>query len=344
MPGMRALSGPTLEEVALAAGVSRATASRVFTANPRVSPGARRRVERAAETLGYVPNRAARSLATGRSESVALVVPEPHRLFGEPFFPGLIRGITEVLSANDLQLVLLAPQTPAEEVRAARYVAAGHVDGALLVSLHGEDPLPALLIGRRMPVVIGGRPPGDLGSVSFVDIDNQAGALSAVRHLVDGGRRSIAIITGPLDMSAGQDRLTGYRRALEQTGAEPDAGLEEPGDFTYEGGLRATRALLERRPELDAVFAASDLMAAAALQVLREAGRRVPDDVAVVGYEDSPLASTTLPRLSSVQQPTEDMGREMVRLLLDSLGAQRQVPRRVILATQLVVRESSAMV
>lgn len=343
---MRALSGdriPTLEEVALAAGVSRATASRVFTSNPRVSDEARRRVERAAETLGYVPNRAARSLATGRSDSVALVVPEPARLFGEPFFPGLIKGITEVLSANDLQLVLLAPQTAADEARAARYVAAGHVDGALLVSLHGDDPLPSLLVGRQVPVVVGGRPQRDQDKISFVDIDNQAGALSAVGHLIEGGRRRVATITGPLDMSAGQDRLAGYRRALEMAGVAPDGGLEEPGDFTHEGGLRAMRALLERRPALEAVFAASDVMAAAALQALREAGRRVPGDVAVVGYEDSPIATTTLPRLSSVRQPTEDMGREMVRLLLGAVETRHQVPRRIILATELVVRESSAM-
>jgi DNA-binding LacI/PurR family transcriptional regulator len=198
-----------LKEVAQLAGVSRATASRVFTASPRVSDEARRSVERAARRLGYVPNRAARSLVTGRSDSVALVIPEPTtRLFGDPFFPRLLRGISELLSSHDLQLVLFAPQSPADEARLERYLAGGHVDGALLVSLHGDDPLPARLLARGLPVVVGGRPPGD-AQVSYVDVDNQAGAYTAVRHLVQRGRRRIATVAGSLDMSVSQDRIQG---------------------------------------------------------------------------------------------------------------------------------------
>ena len=332
----------TLEEVARRAGVSRATASRVFTSSPRVSDEARRSVERAARDLGYVPNRAARSLVTGRSDSVALVIPEPTtRLFGEPFWPRLVLGISEALSFHDLQLVLLLPQGAADEARVARYLSAGHVDGALLVSLHGDDPLPARLVERRVPVVVGGRPPGNLPPLSWVDVDNRTGAMTAVRHLAECGRRRIATITGTLDMSAGQDRRDGYRLALRTSGLAVDPELEEPGDFSYESGVVGMRALLARRPDLDAVFVASDLMAAGALQALREAGSRVPEDVAVVGYEDSPIAASTLPSLSSVRQPTEEMGREMARLLLAAIASGRQVPRQVVLATELVVRESS---
>jgi DNA-binding LacI/PurR family transcriptional regulator len=324
------------------AGVSRATASRVFTDSPRVSEEARRSVLRAAGELGYVPNRAARSLVTGRSDSVALVIPEPTtRLFGEPFWPRLVRGIAEALSLHDLQLVLLLPQGAVDERRVARYLEAGHVDGALLVSLHGDDPLPARLIERHVPVVVGGRPPGDRPAISYVDVDNRTGAATAVRHLVESGRRRIATIAGTLDMSAGRDRLDGYRSALESAGLPLDPELEEVGDFSHESGQAAVRALLGRRPDVDAVFAASDLMAAGALQSLRELGRRVPADVAVVGYEDSPIAASTMPLLSSVRQPTEEMGREMARLLLAALASGRQVPRQVVLATELVVRESS---
>ena len=341
VPGASSKSAPTLNEVARAAGVSRATASRVFTASPRVSDEARKAVERAARRLGYVPNRAARSLVTGRSDSVALVIPEPTtHLFGDPFFPRLVRGITELLSAHDLQLVLFAPQSSADEARLARYLAGGHVDGALLVSLHGDDPLPARLLERGLPVVVGGRPPGDT-AVSYVDVDNQAGAFSAVRHLLERGRRRIATISGSLDMSVSQDRLSGYRRALESAGVPWDPALEESGDFSHEGGIHAMRALLERRPTLDAVFAASDLMAAGALLALREAEREVPQDVAVIGYEDSAIAATTMPPLSSVRQPSEEMGREMARLLVGTIGSQRQVARRVLLATELVVRAST---
>jgi DNA-binding LacI/PurR family transcriptional regulator len=333
--------GPTLKEVAEAAGVSRATASRVFTDSPRVSHQARRAVEHAARRLGYVPNRAARSLRTGRTGSVALVIPEPTpRLFGDPHFARVVRGISEGLSAEDLQLVLLVPQSAADEQRLERYLAAGHVDGALLISLHGHDPLPARLVERRLPVVIGGRPPVE-GSVSHVDVDNVGGARAAVRHLAEQGRRTIATITGPLDMPAAQDRLEGYRTALQQAGLAGGEGLEEPGDFSHEGGIQAMRTLLERRMDLDAVFAASDLMAAGALQVLRETGRGVPDDVAMVGFDDSPFAASTVPPLSSVRQPIEEWGREMTRLLLSEIESDRPVVRRVVLATELVVRESS---
>jgi DNA-binding LacI/PurR family transcriptional regulator len=315
----------TLKQVAGVAGVSRATASRVFTESPRVSARARRAVERAARQLGYVPNRAARSLRTGRTGLVALVIPEPTaRLFSDPLFPRVVRGITEVLAEQDRQLVLLAPQSPADEERLGAYLAAGHVDGALLISLHGGDALPGQLAGRGLPVVVGGRPP-----------------VAAVGHRVARGRRRIATVTGPLDMPAAQDRLEGCRRALAAAGLHLRPPLEAEGDFSHDGGVAAMRALLARHPDLDAVFAASDLMAAGALQVLREAGRRVPEDVAVIGFDDSPFAASTMPPLSSVRQPIEEWGREMTRVLGAGIDAERQVPRRVILATEMVVRAST---
>jgi DNA-binding LacI/PurR family transcriptional regulator len=340
-------SPPTLKEVARAAGVSRATASRVLS-EPR-PPGdlsrraaeTRRAVERAARSLGYVPNRTARSLRTGRTRSVALVIPEPAiRLLGDPLFPRVVRGITEVLAASDLQLVLLAPQARDDEDRLGSYLTSGHVDGALLLSLHGDDPLPARLAGHRLPVVVGGRPPAGSG-VSYADVDNLGGAVAATLHLSGLGRRRIATITGPPDMPAAQDRLEGYRQALRTAGLPVDGALAESGDFTRDGGERAMRALLEREPALDAAFVASDLMAAGALQVLSETGRRVPGDVAVVGFDDSPFAASTIPPLSSVMQPIEELGREMTRLLLAAIESRELVARRVILSTELVVRASS---
>jgi DNA-binding LacI/PurR family transcriptional regulator len=333
--------GRTLEEVARAAGVSRATVSRVVNGNTHVSADVRRAVERAIDRLGYVPNLAARSLVTRRSQSVALVIAEPAgRLFEDPFFPRLLRGIGAALSAQELQLVLLMPQSPLEESRAERYLAAGHVDGALLVSLHGNDPLPSSLAGRGMPVVLGGRPPSG-AAVSYVDIDNVEGGRIAVEHLVRQGRHTIATISGPPDMAPGVDRLSGYRQALLAAGQDPDPRLEVPGDFTQQGGVEAMRRILDAQPEVDAVFAASDLMAAGAIQVLRAAGRRIPDDVAIVGFDDSPIAATSEPPLTSVRQPIEEMGREMVRLLLDHASRPGSVPRKVILATELVPRRSS---
>ena len=240
-------TGSTLEEVAAAAGVSRATVSRVVNGLDRVSPKTRQSVQRAVDRLGYTPNRVARSLVTRRTDSVALVIPAPaSNLFGDPFFPRLVTGITEVLAAADKQLVLLAPQSREEEVRLVRYLAAAQADGVLLVSLHGDDPLPSELLRRGIPLVVGGRPP--VTGVSYVDVDNVQGAMSAVRHLISLGRRRVATITGPLDMASGADRLDGYRRALTEAGLPTDPALEATGGFEQELARRAMGELLDRAP------------------------------------------------------------------------------------------------
>jgi DNA-binding LacI/PurR family transcriptional regulator len=335
-------NGSTLEGVASLAGVSRATVSRVVNGSPRVSPDVRRDVEAAIEQLGYVPNRAARALVTRRSESFGLVITEPSgRLFSDPFFPRVLRGISAELTARDLQLILLMPNTPADLRRTGDYLSAGHVDGAVLVSLHSDDPLPARLSKAGIPLVLVGRPPRNIPA-SYVDVDNRQGARSAVEHLIAGGRRVIATIAGPSDMPPGIDRLAGYREAIAEAGLPADAHLEARGDFTQAGGAEAMTRLLAARPDLDGVFAASDLMAAGALSVLASAGRRVPGDVAVVGYDDSPVATSTNPQLTSVHQPIEEMGREVARLLIAAVEGTDRAIRRVILATELVKRASSA--
>jgi DNA-binding LacI/PurR family transcriptional regulator len=330
----------TLEQVAAAASVSRATVSRVINGDPRVGDTARIAVEAAVKELRYIPNRAARSLVTRRSDSIAVVIPEPTtQLFGDPFFPRFLRGVSDGLAQNDLQLVLLMPQGRSDEARVARYLAAGHTDGVLLVSLHGSDPMPGDLERRGIPVVVGGRPPAS--GISYVDVDNRAGASSAVAHLASTDRSRIVTIAGPQDMPAGADRLAGYRETLESAGRGVDERRIEVADFSLEGGRTAMERLLDRIPELDAVFVASDLMAVGALEALGRAGRRVPHDVAVIAYDDSPLAASSRPPLSSVRQPTEEMGREMTRLLLDRIRHPEAPPRHVILDTSLVLRESS---
>jgi DNA-binding LacI/PurR family transcriptional regulator len=337
-----ARQGTTLDEVARVAGVSRATVSRVVNGSPKVSPEVRRNVERTIDRLGYVPNRAARSLVTRRSDSIAVVITEPAtRLFSDPFFPRIIRGVSTALAARDLQLVLLMPDSAEEEGRTVRYLTAGHVDGVILMSLHGDDPLPGELAARHVPLVVVGRPPRG-AEVDHVDADNRGGARLAVEHLVAGGRQRIATITGPRDMVAGLDRLAGYRDALTDAGLPLDEALIESGDFTHEGGVAAAERLLARAPDIDAIFCASDLMAVAALGVLQAAGRRVPEDVALVGYDDAPIATTTRPPLTSVRQPVEEMGREMVDILTGSMGRSDRAPRRLILGTELIRRASSA--
>jgi len=336
-------SGPgnvTLEEVARVAGVSRATVSRVVNDSPRVRPEIRLNVEAAIRQLGYQPNRAARSLVTRRSDSIAVVITEPTgRLFSDPFFPRLVRGVSSELASRDLQLVLLMPD-PSEQERTIRYLTGGHVDGALLVSLHGDDPTPIALVERGVPAVFVGRPP--LGAdVSYVDVDNRQGAFRATDHLLRSGCRRVVTVAGPADMAVGIDRVEGYRDALRAAGRTADDAVEM-GDFTYEGGAAAMERLLLAAPDLDGVFCASDLMAAGALGVLLAADRRIPEDVRLVGFDDSPIATTTRPPLTSVGQPIEEMGREAVRLLLDEIDRRDRPPRRVVLATELVPRASSA--
>jgi len=331
----------TLEVVAQASGVSRATVSRVVNGDKRVSPATRRTVEKAIEHLGYSPNRAARSLVTRRSDSIGLVIPEPTtRLFGDPFFPRLVRGISEMLTASSLQLVLFFPQSRSDEERLRAYLVGGHVDGVLLVSLHGDDPLPGYLVGADIPVVVGGRPPSGT-SISYVDMDNVDGARAAVAHLASIGRRHIATVAGPRDMSVAADRLQGYREAIAAAGMRYEPELEVSADFDQEIARQLFAELLLTHPEIDAVFAASDPMALGVLQALRAAGRAVPRDVAVVGFDDSTIATAAEPPLSSVRQPIEEMGREMTRMLLASLAPAGRVTRRLFLATELVVRASS---
>ncbi len=332
----------TLEEVARMAGVSRATASRVVNGSPRVSPTVRLDVQAAIQRLGYTPNLAARSLVTRRSNSIAVVITEPAgQVFADPFFPRLLRGISSTLTARDRQLILLMPELAADESRVADYLTAGHVDGALLVSLHEHDPLPARLTAAGMPIVLAGRPPKGV-RVSYVDVDNRQGAQSAVAHLIASGRRVIATITGPLDTPPGIDRRQGYRDALAEGGLELDRSLEAVGNFTQQGAAAAIAQLLASHPDIDAIFAASDQMAATALSLLAASGRHVPGDVAVVGFDDLEIALSTNPQLTSVHQPIEEMGHEMARLLVEAVDAPDPVPRRVILATELIQRASSA--
>ena len=332
---------PTLEEVAARAGVGRGTVSRVVNGSPQVSERTRVRVMRAVDELGYVPNMAARALVTRRTGAIALVISEPEeRIFGEPFFAGVVRGITTVVGEASRQLVLALVQTREQVDRLDTYLTPQHVDGVLMLSAHDADTLPGRIQGRGLPIVFCGRP-GRVGEMSYVDVDNTGGAREAVTHLISSGRGVVALIAGPQDMIAGRDRLDGYRQALAAAGREVDESLVEVGDFSEVSGASAMAALLERRPDIDAVFAASDLMALGALRVLREAGRSVPTDVALVGFDDGPLAAVANPPLTTIHQPMEQLGREMALMLLAQISAGGvSVPEQLVLDTSLVERAS----
>ncbi|MCX5198341.1 LacI family transcriptional regulator [Streptomyces sp. NBC_00249] len=342
---------PTLEEVAIRAGVGRGTASRVVNGSPRVSERAREAVEAAVAELGYVPHQAARALAGDRAGAIALVVPEPGgRLFFEPAFSEVVRGAGAALAEADVQLVLTLAGDDRERGRLAGQLSGRRVDGVLLVSARVGDPLPELVAGLGVPVVIGGRRSVE-EPLPSVDFDDLGGAAAAVRHLLGRGRRAIAAMTGPPEVYGARRRLEGYRRALDTAGRRVGEPRISVGDCTEAGGRRAMRELLARGPRPDAVFAGCDLMAVGARRELRAAGLRVPGDVALVGFGDSPLARHLDPPLTSVRRPGVELGRTMARLLLERIQGERIPgehgggggPREaaVLLPTELIVRESS---
>jgi DNA-binding LacI/PurR family transcriptional regulator len=326
-----------MDDVARVAGVSRGTVSRLLNGGHNVSPPAAEAVRKAIRKTGYVVNQHARSLVTQRSDSVAFILAEPQDLlFEDPVFNALLRGCTQALAEQDITLLLTMAGTQEDRKRVSRYVTAGHVDGALLISTHSGSPLLAELTGQGLPFVVCGRPLGQERGVSYVAADDRDGARQMVSYLRSLGRRRIAMITGPLDTAGGVDRLAGYHDVLGET----DPRLVVSADFyTQASGEEAMDKLLRQAPDLDAVFVASDLMAAGAVAALQRAGRRVPADVAVGGFDDSTMATATTPKLTTIRQPLQRISAEMVRLLLGRISG--DAPSAVLLPTELVVRESA---
>ena len=327
----------TIEEVAAVAGVSRSTVSRVVNGSTAVSPAALASVQRAIAQLNYVPNRAARSLASRQTHAIALIVPEDtSRFFGDPFFAAIVSGINARLTRSDYVLNLfIASDDPGDKTTS--YVRSGAVDGAIVVSHHTSDTF-VDRIAAAVPVVYGGRPARERERDYYVDVDNRNGGRVATQHLVAAGRRRIATITGPPTMPAGVDRLAGFRDALAEAGL--DGIAVEDGNFTTDGGAAAMRRILDSGAEVDGLFIASDLMARGAMTVLAQRGLRVPDDVAIVGFDDSPVATSVTPQLTTMRQPSLEQGERMAGLLLDILAG--RTPQHVtILETELVVRESA---
>ncbi len=330
---------PTLESVAARAGVSRATAGRVLSGSTTVGEAAQEAVRRAADELGYVTNRAARALMTRRSGSVAFVVAEPEeRFFADPFFAHVLRGAHAAVADHDVQLVFSIVHGDAERERFERFARAGHLDGVVLMSLHGDHPLPGALAAAGIPVMMLGRPMVPVEGTSYVDADNVRGGGLAAGRLADTGRTRLATVCGPPDMTAALDREAGFHAELAARGLQAvDAGH---GDFSMDSGRRATAELLARNPDVDGLFAANDLMALGALQALADAGRRVPHDVAVVGFDDMPLAATVRPGLTTVRQPAVEMGAALAARLLVAID-DGVLPDPELVPTELVVRDSA---
>ncbi|WP_369182375.1 LacI family DNA-binding transcriptional regulator [Streptomyces sp. Y1] len=322
---------PTLAEVARRAGVSIATASRVLNRSARVSTDVAARVERAVHELAYVRRRAPSARRTG---VVAVVVfGDPTQYHADAFPVRLLAGLRRSLPCAERELAVFTVPRRSRRPPLLRYLCGGHVDGVLLVGPWGDTALIRLLHAARVPVVSLGRPP-EPGTVAFVDADNLAGAREAVRRLCASGRRAVATIAGPPDTAAGADRLAGYQQAMAAAAALRPAVAY--GDFGSASGEHAMQRLLDQRPELNAVFAASDQMAAGALRTLRRRGLRVPEDVALIGFDDAPVAARCRPGLTTVRQPVEELGARALELLLRDPAPGESV----VLPTRLVVRAS----
>jgi DNA-binding LacI/PurR family transcriptional regulator len=328
---------PTINDVADQAGVSRGTVSRVLNGGRWVSPDAKAAVDAAIKKTGYRVNPHARSLATNRTGSVAFLLTEDHQqLFEDPNFSALLKGTAAALAESDMSLVLIMAGSAAEQKRAVAYIEAGHVDGVLLVSAHSGQRLLADIVGSGVPAIACGIPLGYQRRMGYVAADDEEGAREMVAHLRSLGRRRIATIAGPLDTPGGITRLDGYRLEL---GDDLDESLIRHGDYSRASGEAAMADLLAASPDVDAVFAANDRMAAGALDALAAAGRRVPDDVAVGGFDDSSIAAETEPPLTTMRQPFGRISAEMVRLLLQLIDGQK--PAAMTLPTELVRRATT---
>ncbi|CAG0937092.1 Ribose operon repressor [Thermoflexales bacterium] len=327
-----------LEQIAKLSGVSRSTVSRVINDDPHVSDGTRENVLRVVRLMNYVPNAAARGLARGRTQVIGLVIPTGiSTLFADPYFSIFIQGVSSACNAHGHSVMLWLAEPEYERRQIRQIVHGGSIDGVIVASALTDDVLLNELSQSQRPYVVVGRRPNDW-QTSYVDADNSGGARDAVRHLLRLGRRRIATIIGPQNMIAGLDRLTGYVMALREYGLPIDQDLIAEGGFNESGGYLAMQQLLPRRPE--AVFAASDTMAIGALRAIREVGLRVPDDLALIGFDDTPLAARTDPPLTVIRQPAQQLGRMAVEILLEVIDYPEVAPQCLILPTELVVRAS----
>lgn len=329
-------AAPTLEDVARVAGVSRATVSRVVNGGGLVAEKTSETVSQAIAQLGYHPNRAARALVTRRTGAIAVLVPEAdERVFTDPFFPQAYHGALQAFTDSDVQVVLAMAQPGDNAARMVRYLESGHVDGAIIVSHHGPE-LARALARTNQPVAFVGDP--ETPGLSYVDVDQEAAARTATEYLLSRGCRRLAMVAGPMDMAAARNRARGFDLAMDAAGR--DSSLRAGGDFSTRGGAEATRRLLAGGRDFDGLFVANDLMAVGAMQALAEAGRRVPDDVRVVGFDNSVAALQTNPGLTTMTNPASDLARLAGEMLIALLaGESPESP--VILPSELVVRGSA---
>lgn len=328
---------PTYAVIAAAADVSEATVSRVLNGDGTVHPERALRVRNAVQGLGYKKNRVASALASGKTGLIAVVIDDDLSVLNDPFWGNVTSGISRVLMQSNLQTVLMVSPLGSTDGSVAHYLQSGEVDGAIFFALH-SDQLVTQLKKQGLPLVITGTP-HSITDIPFVDVDNFGGAYSATKHLMQQGCKKIAIITGDIGTTAGKQRLDGYQQAFRELGHTPIKGLILEGDYSFESGKLHTRKLLEAHPDIDGIFASNDLMAIGAISVLENSSISVPGQVRVVGFDDSLIAQTSRPSLTSVRQDVSALGEAAASLIMAQIAGTEVQP--IILPTELVIRESA---
>jgi LacI family transcriptional regulator len=329
----------TIEHIATLAGVSRSTVSRVLNHQPSVSPLVRERVLQVIREQNYAPQAAARSLAGSRTDTIGLLIPRSAAVsLADPFIASMIQALFEATAQQGYFVTVTMLTADMEPAFYDRILRSRHFDGVIMFSSDIDDPILPLLIKDGGPVVLIGRHPYFL-DVTSVDVENRQGARDAVAHLIGLGHRRVGVINGQLQMEAAQARRDGYKQALLEAGIGIDPELMVEGFFSEAAAYEAMLLLLDLPHPPTAVFAASDSMAIGALHAIRHRGLRVPDEIALIGYDDLPLAAYATPPLTSVHQPISDMGAHAVRLLVEQIRGQGPATS-VRLAARLVVRES----
>ncbi|MEP7291364.1 MAG: LacI family DNA-binding transcriptional regulator [Chloroflexota bacterium] len=332
----------SLEDVAGKAGVSRSTVSRVINNDPNVKAETREHVLKIIEQERYNPSAVARSMVTGRTQVIGVVFPhEYHVFFNDPYyFPALLQGVASMATERDYAMLLWVRQSGEDAgIFYRRILQNGLMDGVIIAS-DSKNSLVTYLADMGVPLATVERPSILQDRVSYVSIDNIGATRIAIEHLISLGRRKIALIAGATDNMDAQERLEGFRLVMADAGLPADMIVY--GNFQRRSAYEATKLLLDK--DIDAIFACSDVMAQGAYEALYEAGLRVPDDVAVVGFDDLPTAAQLRPPLTTIRQPISEKGSAATSLLLDAIEGKTHAAQHVVLPTTLIIRESTGVV
>lgn len=326
----------TSKDVAELAGVHPSTVSRVIHEDPRISDKTRGKVISAIKKLGYTPNAIARGLKTRRTNTLGMLIPD----ITNPFFAEIARGVEDAASKNNFNVILCNTDDKLQKERIyLEILRTKRVDGLILGTAHLQDKSVLELEKRHFPFVLISRNTENLDK-KCIAIDDIAGGIMATQYLIKLGHQRIAHITGPLKTRSALDRLKGYKIALAEAGIVFREELIEEGDFRIKGGYLAMKKLLKLNPPPSAIFAANDLLALGAMQVIQKEGFNIPDDFSIVGFNDINLASLVYPPLTTIRQPMLEMGNLAVKILINIINNQKELQERIILSPKLVIRKS----